>query len=63
MRGMFSRYTFSYDPQKLKNKALLSLEKKKLLRARFLVELVMLPAQSMTLANSFACMPACMMSV
>ena len=34
-------------------------ERKKLLPARFSVKFVILPAQSMALANCFACLPAC----
>ena len=51
--GMFSWYTFSYS------KSLLSLEKKRNLTARFSVKF-MLPAQSIALANWFACVHACM---
>ena len=53
-------YLFWWQTQKLSNKSLLSLEKKKkLLPVRRLVKFVILPAQSIELANWFAWVPAC----
>ena len=56
-----SWFYFSYDRyKKLKDKSLLRLQKKKnLLLTWFSVKFVMLPAQSIALANWFACVPAC----
>ena len=45
--------------QKLKDKSLLSLQKKRNFPARFSVKFVKLPAQSIALANWFACVLAC----
>ena len=57
---VFLIYLFLCQTQKLSNKSLLSLEKKnKLLPARFLVKFVMLPVQSIALANWLVCVPAC----
>ena len=53
-------FTFLVTDTKIKGQVSFeSPEKKKLLPAWFSVKFVMLPAQSITLANWFACIPAC----
>ena len=62
--GCFPDALSLWQTQKLKNKSLLSLEKKnKLLLAQFSVKFVMLPMQSIALANWFACLLACMSAI
>ena len=60
---VFLIYLLLWQTQKLSKKSLLSLEKKKLFPAWFLVKFVMLPARSFALVNWFACVPACMSTI
>ena len=54
-------FTFLMTDRKIKRYVSFeSSEKKKLLLVQFSVKFVMLPVQSFTLANWFACVPACM---
>ena len=56
----FPNYIFSYDWHKNLRKSLLwILRKKKLWLVQFPVKFVMLPLQSITLADWFPCVPAC----
>ena len=61
MNGMFPWYTFFMaDTQIKEHVSFESWEKKELLLVQFLVKFVMLHVRSITLANWFACLPACM---
>ena len=52
-------FTFLMTDTKIKEQVPFESWEKKLMSARLSVKFVMLPVQSITLANWFACMPAC----